>query len=148
MNLLLLVGILLVARRQLGVATIFTVVVSGYVTQFWLFVIRWVFPEITFEMRIVFLIVGVSVTCIGSALYYTADLGVSVYDACARSASERGLPFRVCRIATDVLCTALGFLLGAAVGVGTIITALCMGPLIELCNRSIATPLLRRMGVT
>jgi NifU-like protein involved in Fe-S cluster formation len=39
--------------------------------------------------------------------------------------------FRWCRITCDIIAVLIGFLCGAVVGVGTVITAFCMGPLIK-----------------
>ena len=55
-------------------------------------------------------------------------------------------PFRLVRIGTDLVCVILGTLMGARPGVGTIVTALCMGPLIDFFNRKVARPFLERAG--
>ena len=79
--------------------------------------------------------------CFGSALYFTGDLGVSTYDAIALVLSrEKKWDFRITRISTDVICTVLGVLTGAVAGIGTIVTAVFMGPLIEFFNRTVARP--------
>ena len=96
------------------------------------------------------------VICIGSALYMTADLGVSTYDSVAITMADKWKwgKFQYIRIATDIVCVVLGtavFLIGGGswsrvpefVGVGTIITAFFMGPLIEFFNVRIARPLLK-----
>ena len=93
--------------------------------------------------------------CIGSALYMTAALGVSTYDSVAITMADkwRWGRFQYIRIATDLGCVLLGiaaFLIGggrpsgifANVGIGTIITAFFMGPLIEYFNVHIARPML------
>ncbi len=101
--------------------------------------------------------VGVVIICFGSAFYMTADLGVSTYDAVALiicNTWKKG-KFQYVRIATDLVCVILGavlFLLSggefsgipAIVGVGTIITAFFMGPLIEFFNVHIARPILAK----
>ena len=101
------------------------------------------------------LIVGIVIICIGSALYMTADLGVSTYDAVALIISntwKKG-QFKYIRIATDLVCVIIGVILfvvaGGAIrdiptiaGIGTIITAFFMGPLIEFFNVHIARPIL------
>jgi len=107
-------------------------------------------------VRFACLVAGIVVICFGSALYMTADLGVSTYDAVAIALSGKWklAPFKYCRIATDLVCVVTGaalFLLAGGkvsqiptiVGVGTIITAFFMGPLIELFNVKIARPLLK-----
>ena len=85
----------------------------------------------------------------------TADLGVSTYDAVAIVLAYKWKlgKFHFCRVGTDLVCVIAGsviFLLGGGsfneiptiVGIGTIITAFFMGPLIELFNEKIARPLL------
>ena len=106
-------------------------------------------------VRVLCLVVGVVIICFGSAFYMTADLGVSTYDAVALiivNTWKRG-KFQYVRIITDVICVLLGVALflvsgGAArdiitiAGVGTIITAFFMGPLIEFFNVHCARPVL------
>ena len=63
--------------------------------------------------------------------------------------------FKYIRICTDLVCVVLGtaiFLMGGGtwaevptvVGIGTIITAFFMGPLIEYFNEKVARPLLKK----
>ena len=100
---------------------------------------------------------AIVVICFGSALYMTADLGVSAYDAVAIILAYKWKigKFQYCRIGADLVCVIAGcaiFLLAGGswsavptiAGVGTIITAFFMGPLIELFNVHVARPLLRR----
>ena len=101
------------------------------------------------------LLIAVILMCFASAFYFTADLGVSVYDAVALILSENWKvgPFKYIRIVTDLICVAGGvvlYLLGghkvteilAVAGPGTIITAFFMGPLIDYFNRTAARPFL------
>ena len=82
--------------------------------------------------------------CFGASLYFTADLGVSAYDAISKIMSDnRVAQFRFCRIITDMICVVIGFVLRASIGIGTIITALFMGPLIQWFNVNFSESLLR-----
>ena len=67
-----------------------------------------------------------------------------MYDAVALTISEKKkrIPFHWCRIACDLICVLIGFHFGAAVGLGTIVTAFFMGPLIDLFRRTVAEPML------
>ena len=106
-------------------------------------------------VRIIAIIVAIIILCIASSAYMTADLGVSTYDAVALILANKWKigKFKYIRICTDVICIILGaalFLLGGGklasiptfIGIGTIITAFFMGPLIEFFNRTISRPLL------
>ena len=82
--------------------------------------------------------------CMGASLYFTADLGVSVYDAVALCLSERTpIKFQYCRIGSDVVCVVVGFIFGAKVGIGTLVTVFFTGPLIHIFQEILAIPLIR-----
>jgi len=156
-NLILLTFSLIVDRHNIGIATFINMFLLGYITQFSLETLDRLIPAPGIPLRILFLMIGIVVICIGSALYMTADLGISTYDSIAITLANKWHlgKFQYIRIATDVVCILLGtacFLLGGGtwaqvpeiVGVGTIITAFFMGPLIEFFNVRIARPLLNR----
>lgn len=74
-------------------------------------------PERTFGVRVILMCIAVVMMCFASALYFTADMGVSAYDAYALILDKRTrIPFRMCRIGTDVITTAAGFLWGRLLG--------------------------------
>lgn len=156
-NVILLAFSLAFNRHKIGIATFINLFLLGYITQFTLETLQGWIPAPGIPLRILFLLVGIVVICIGSALYMTADLGVSTYDAVAITMAEKWKwgKFQYIRIATDLVCVLLGtgvFLLGGGqpgqvpeiVGIGTIITAFFMGPLIEFFNVHIARPLLAK----
>lgn len=154
-NVLLLSFSLIVDRSKIGLATFINLFLLGYITEYTYAFLQTVIVAPSMLMRAVCLLVGIVIICFGSALYMTADLGVSTYDAIAIALSGKWklAPFKYCRIATDVICVVSGcvlFLLGGGsiggiptiAGVGTIITAFFMGPLIEFFNEKFARPLL------
>jgi uncharacterized membrane protein YczE len=79
---------------------------------------------------------GLAVVGFASGLYITAYLGAGPRDAFILGAS-RGLKLsiRVTRVGVEVTVLGLGYVLGGPVGVGTVIFALCMGPLMQLSLR-------------
>ena len=154
-NLILLTFSLAVDRHNIGIATFINLFLLGYITEFSYAFFQTLIVEPSLVVRYLCLIVGVVVLCFGSALYMTADLGVSTYDAVAIVLSRKWkvASFRVCRTATDLVCVIAGALLfllaGGTVadiptiaGVGTIITAFFMGTLIEFFNAKVARPML------
>ena len=132
-------------RHYIGIATFVNLFLMGYLIDFTEGILKALVPAPTMALRVVYLAVAIVVMCVGSSLYFTADLGVSTYDAIALHLADRKLaPFKVIRIATDLICVALGFAMGYVPGIGTIITAFFMGPLIAYFNRTIAQPMLDR----
>lgn len=144
-------------RRKIGIATLVNLFLLGYIADFSYGFLKGCFPDLQIPGRIVMLIIGIVILCLSSAFYFTADLGVSPYDAVALILSEKWkvAPFKFCRIGCDLVCVILGVVLflgagrsmadlGEIVGIGKIITAFFMGPLIEFFNRHVAQPFLNR----
>ena len=156
-NAILLLFTLVFDRKNIGIATAIYLFLLGYVTEFSYAFLQTVFVDPSLLTRIICLIVGVVVLSFGSSLYMTANLGVSTYDAVAIVLSDKWkvARFQYCRIASDVVCVALGvaiYLLSggafegvaAVAGIGTIITAFFMGPIIAFFNEKIAKPMLNK----
>lgn len=156
-NLCLLSFSLIADRSRIGLATFINLFLLGYITEFSYALFTSIIVDPSMPVRALCLLVGIVVICFGSALYMTADLGVSTYDAVAIVLSSKWklAPFQYCRIATDLVCVVSGviiFLIGGGTigaiptiaGVGTIITAFFMGPLIEYFNVHVARPMLRK----
>ena len=154
-NLLLLVFSLIMDRHKIGIATFINLFLLGYVVEFSQAQCARLMPGLGFGGRVLLLLVGLVILSLASALYFTADLGVSTYDAVALVWSERQnrILFQFCRIVTDSICVIAGVALCllsgmrmtqvfASVGIGTVITAFFMGPLIAFFNRRVAQPLL------
>lgn len=156
-NVVLLSFSLIADRHYIGVATFINLFLLGYITQFTYELMQKVFPDPDMITRVICLIVGIVIICFGSAMYMTADLGVSTYDAVALiivNTWEKG-QFKYVRIITDLICVVIGcalFILAGGkigmiptiAGVGTIITAFFMGPLIEVFNVKFARPFLKK----
>ncbi len=156
-NVVLLLFALVFDRHYIGLATFVNLFLLGYIVEFSLQVLQMLFPQASVLVRIIAFVLGFVFLCLGSSLYMTADMGVSTYDAIAIICAYTWKlgKFKYIRICTDLVCILLGLgmylLSGGAyekivtfVGAGTIITAFCMGPLIDWFNRKIAIPMLNR----
>ncbi len=159
-NVVLLLFSIIADRHNIGIATFINLFLLGYITQFTYDTLQKLFPAPSIPFRAVCLLIGIVVICIGSALYMTADLGVSTYDAVAIVMSGKWKlgKFKYIRICTDLVCVITGCILYLAAGnpvsripqiagIGTIITAFFMGPLIEFFNEKIARPMLKEEAI-
>ena len=157
-NALLLFFSLAFDRHYIGIATFINLFLLGYVVEFSQNTLELLFPVPSLLFRAFLFLLGFLFLCFGSSLYMTADLGVSTYDAVALILSEKWKlgRFQFVRIATDAVCIVLGialFCLGGGsvsevfsfVGIGTVLTAFCMGPLIDLFNKKVSGRLLSRL---
>ena len=156
-NAILLLFSIFADRHNIGIATFINLFLLGYITQFTYDLLQRLFPAPSVLFRSVSLLIGIVVICFGASLYMTADLGVSTYDAVAIVISQKWKlgRFKYVRICTDLVCVITGCILFVIAGnpvsdipmiagIGTIITAFFMGPLIELFNEKIARPMLNK----
>lgn len=156
-NAILLIFSLIFDRHYIGLATLLNLFLTGYVTDFTYNLLLTAFPNAAILIRSGSFVLGFVVLCFASSVYMTADLGVSTYDAVALILTNKWHlgKFKYIRIATDVVCVVLGIILflvgGGAVrdiptfaGVGTVLTAFFMGPLIDFFNRKFSVPFLEK----
>lgn len=143
LNACLLIVDLFLDRHYIGIATFINLFLTGYVVEFSQNIINTFLPDPSLPVRVVLLAIAVVLMCFASALYMTSDLGVSTYDAIPIVISNRTRkPFKFVRITCDLICVVIGTVCGMMPGLGTIITAFFMGPLVDFFNRTVAEPML------
>lgn len=140
---LLLIATFLMDRHYIGLSTILNFAIIGPIVEVTQNLTAKFFPLDQMGFRFLFLLLGIILTAFAGAVYVTADLGVSGYDAMSLISGDRlPVPFRFCRMTADLLCIAVGFFCGATIGIGTVITALCFGPVIDFFCRRVTRPYL------
>ena len=147
LNLVLLAAMCIYGRHYIGIATVINLMGIGFMADFSRGLWVALTPDPTMAPRVGYIVIGLIILCLACSMYMTSDLGVSTYDVVAISLSKLNTPiqFRFWRIGTDCICVLVGFLLGATVGVGTVFTAFCMGPVIQLFNKILWDPLIMRL---
>lgn len=154
-TLILLLFALILDRRKIGLATLINIFLLGYIAEFSQDLLFRILPDAGIFLRVVLLIAGMLIMCLSAAFYFTADLGVSAYDSVALiwAEKQKKIPFRFCRIICDLVCVTGGAALCrlsgmpwngvfGAVGFGTVLSAFCMGPVIEFFCVHLARPFL------
>jgi uncharacterized protein len=84
------------------------------------------------------LVVGFAVLCVGVAGYLAVDLGAGPTEVAAL-AWDPPVPFRWSYAAVQVVGAASGWLMGASLGLGTVVVVVLIGPVVDRLM-----PLLRR----
>ena len=99
----------------------------------------------TMLLRVVTVLVGVIVTSFGVSLYQTPNAGVAPYDSISLiTAKSRPLiPYFWHRIATDAVCAVICFLAGGIIGLGTLVSAFGLGPIVHFFNVHVAGRLVK-----
>jgi uncharacterized membrane protein YczE len=116
-------------RQRPGLGTLSNVLVIGAVFDLADAVIPT--PSLLWQ-RIGFLVAGVLLCAVASGLYIGARLGPGPRDGLMTGLAARGHSIRLARTVIEVSVVAVGFLLGGTLGIGTIVYALAIGPLVQL----------------
>lgn len=142
---ILLVAVFFLKRHYIGLATVLSLCLIGVMAETARAFLEMMLANPSMTVRIFLMAFAVVLLSFASSLYFTADLGVSSYDALALMAAKdyNLAAFRVCRVSTDLFCVTIGALNGADIGVGTVITAFMMGPVVQWFNEHFSEPLLK-----
>ena len=126
-------------RQRPGVGTLSNVVVIGIGVDVALATLP---TPSALWLRVAFLAAGVLLCAVASGLYIGARLGPGPRDGLMTGLAARGHSIRVVRTGIEVSVVAVGFLLGGTLGVGTVVYALAIGPLVHLTLPlfTVATP--------
>ncbi|MFE0378470.1 YitT family protein [Streptomyces inhibens] len=125
-------------RERPGLGTVSNVLIVGTVMDLTL---RLVPPPAALTVRIPLLAGSVVLNGIATALYISARFGPGPRDGLMTGLCRcTGRSTRLVRTAIEVTVLAAGFLLGGSIGVGTVLYALAVGPLIQFFHRHFALP--------
>jgi uncharacterized membrane protein YczE len=114
-------------RQRPGLGTVSNVVVVGLAVNATLAIL----PSPTgLAVRSALLIVGILLNAIATGLYIGAAFGPGPRDGLMTGLAARGVSIRVARTLIELSVLAGGFALGGTVGVGTVVYALGIGPLV------------------
>jgi uncharacterized membrane protein YczE len=125
-------------HQRPGLGTITNVIVVGLAVDAALAVLPEAHLPVT---RVMFLATGILLNAAATALYIGAGLGPGPRDGLMTGLARRG--HRIGRVRTGIEMSVLtvGWLLGGTVGIGTVLYALSIGPLIELLLPKLAVAL-------
>jgi uncharacterized membrane protein YczE len=115
-------------RERPGFGTLANAVTIGLVVDAFLFLVD---PPTNALQRWGFLLGGLLVVGIGSGLYIGARLGPGPRDGLMTGIAKRGTSIRLARTGVEAVVLAAGWALGGTVGIGTVIFALGIGPIVQ-----------------
>ncbi|HZJ48284.1 MAG TPA: hypothetical protein VFD97_04520 [Acidimicrobiia bacterium] len=115
--------------ERLGFGTIANAIVIGLVLDGMLLILPEAIDNIA--LRWVAMLCGVLIVAIGSGFYIGAGLGPGPRDGLMTGLARRGIRIAWARAGIEITALVAGWLLGGTVGVGTVVFAFGMGPLVQ-----------------
>mgnify|MGYP001357157665 FL=1 len=131
---LLLLGLVAVLRQPIGPATVANVVIIGSTVNVLLAVVE---PPSSIAVRMALVGVAPLTVAFGSMLYLGAGLGTGVRDGLMTALVETGLSIRTARTCLEVTVLVGGGALGGSYGVGTLVFAMLVGPLLQVFRQRV-----------
>jgi len=137
LNILMFIPVIIWGRKQIGIGTVFNMVLIGYTVDFctWIWdmlnVASWLNNIV---IRVIVMLITVVIFVIAAATYMSTELGTAPFDALPMMISEKlpKVPFKVVRFVWDLIAVLIGFVLGGKVGIVTILMVLFLGQTVEL----------------
>ena len=126
------IGLAVLFGESFGVGTIVNIIGCGVCIDAML-ALDWVPQLHSLPGGIAMLLAGLELLALGTWMYMRSALGAGPRDALMIAlARKSGRSAGFCRVCVDILVTVSGFLLGGQFGIGTVISALGLGSLINL----------------
>lgn len=116
-------------RERYGIGTLLNAVIIGVMIDLTALVV----PDASNNWNaVVLMTVGILIIAVSSGMYIGANLGPGPRDGLMTAIARRGPSIRLTRVIMEVTVLVIGVLLGGTFGIGTILYALLMGPLVQL----------------
>lgn len=132
-NVVILVIVFVLDKSYINLSSLLAIFGIGYTADFMNRLLGlFLKGELPVAVRLVMIFLGLMIMSTGIATYIRADLGVGAIDLVSEIISHKlHVSYRVVRVSVDVTFVAVGFVLGGAVGVGTVIAAFLTGPAVQ-----------------
>lgn len=131
---LIMVVLLFVDKTYIKIGTIVCMFFGGPIIDFFTWLLSgFIHSGNPFAVRILTLAAGCIILAFGMTIVMKSDAGVGPNDLVAISISDKlHKKFGIIRVIVDISFVFIGFLLGGAFGLGTIICAFLVGPVAEI----------------
>lgn len=124
-------------RQRPGIGTLADVVIVGAVADCTLAVLPDLGP---LGPRVVLLLCGVLLNGVATGMYLGAGLGAGSRDGLMTGLATRGLSLRFARTAVEATVLTAGWILGGTVGIGTVLFAVAIGPIVQIAVPRLQLP--------
>lgn len=150
-SILLILLAILLARKNIGIGTVFFVALGGPAINLAEFLLRDALPgngSYTLISQIILFGCAVLLICLGLAVVVACRFGFNAGDAVLFVIADKTrIQFRWLRVANDWFYVIIGFFMGGSVGIGTLVGAFLYGPLITEAVKFYNKTILKWLGL-
>lgn len=125
-------------NQRVGIGTLLNIVLIGTVTN----VVLGMLPHVdNLTLRAALMLGGVVIVGVGSGLYLSSNMGAGPRDGLMIGLAERtGWSVRLVRTLIELVVLLSGVLLGGTIGIGTLVFAFGIGPVVQISLRLFERP--------
>ncbi len=116
-------------KQKPGIATIFDAFWIGLTADF---IINIIPVAQTLLIQIIYLITGITLIGLGTAIYVGGDLGAGPRDGIMVGLEKLGLKIGTARTLLEFVAFSIGFLLGGKIGIASIVIVLSIGRVLQI----------------
>ena len=148
LNLLIFVVEVIFGRKLIGIGTFVNALLLGYVvTFFYNILMAWTGGPDQMVQRVLIVCLGVIISSLGVSMYQYPDQGVAPYDSLSLIMAKRWpkIPYFWHRVSNDAFCALICWVSGGIVGLGTLVSAFGLGPVIQFFNTHFTSKLLAKL---
>jgi uncharacterized membrane protein YczE len=129
-------------RQRIGIGTLLNVMLIGPVIDASL----WLLPDEieTLWLRWVLMFGGTAIIAVGTGIYIGVGLGPGPRDGLMTGLATKGINVGLARVGIEIAVLVIGYFLGGTVGIGTVVFAFGVGPLVAIFLPMFAMPPLYR----
>ena len=116
-------------KQKPGIATIFDAFWIGLTADFFINIIP---VAQTLLIQIIYLITGITLIGLGTAIYVGGDLGAGPRDGIMVGLEKLGLKIGTARTLLEFVAFSIGFLLGGKIGIASLVIVLSIGRVLQV----------------
>lgn len=142
-SLIAIIFIYFVDKKYINIATVISLFWVSMTSPIYLKIIPFIIPiNSPYFIRLIILILACLILAIGLNTYVLANLGVGPIDAIPEVISDKlNIKYQNVKVIFDFSALIIGYFIGGSVGIGTIISAFLVGPMIEHTRKIIKDPI-------
>lgn len=136
-NAIALVIVFLIDKKYINIATIASLfvvsIVSNPITRFYQMILP---RDLSYIVKLLLLFLSCAILAVGLNFYVLADLGMGAIDAFPEMIADNSkFEIGIVKVVVDLIFLGAGILMGGLLGVGTLISAFAVGPIIQFTRK-------------